>query len=185
MSFLNLWKDIKTKPSLKTVQAVIETPKGSRNKYEYNTDKRIFVLKRVSNSPFQYPTDYGMIPQTMGDDGSPLDIMVMMRQPTFPGCIIECRPIGVMKMTDGGERDDKILAIPLNYPGFKDVNDIPDVQPSFLEGIEHFFRGYKKLEGKTTEVLGWKNADKALEAIEHSIELYNDMLSLKSLFLLK
>jgi inorganic pyrophosphatase len=182
---LNLWKDIKTKPSLKTVHAVIETLKGSKNKYEYNVDKEVFVLERVLHSPFQYPTDYGMIPRTMGNDGNPLDIMVMMHQPTFPGCIIECRPIGVMKMTDEGERDDKILGVPVNDPRFTDINDIQDVPLAFLEEIEHFFREYKKLEGKITEILGWKNTGKALEAIDHSIELYNEMLSLKTLFQLK
>jgi len=88
-------------------------------------------------------------------------------------------------MTDEGERDDKILGVPVNDPRFTDINDIQDVPPAFLEEIEHFFREYKKLEGKTTEVMGWKNRDKALKAIEHSIEPYNEMLSLKSLFLLK
>lgn len=182
---MNLWKDIETKASLKAVYAVIKIPKGSRNKYRYDVDREIFVLERVLYSPFQYPADYGIIPQTMGDDGNPLDIMVMMHQPTFPGCIIECKPIGVMKMTDEGERDDKILGVPLTDPRFTDINDVQDVPPTFLKEIEHFFREYKKSGKKTTEVLGWKNAGKALKAIEYSIELYNEMLSLRSLFLLK
>jgi len=88
-------------------------------------------------------------------------------------------------MTDEGERDDKILGVPVNDPRFTDINDIQDVPLAFLEEIEHFFREYKKLEGKITEILGWKNTGKALEAIDHSIELYNEMLSLKTLFQLK
>jgi inorganic pyrophosphatase len=88
-----------------------------------------------------------------------------------------------MKMTNEGERDDKIMGVPVNNPGFTDINDIQDVPPTFLEEIEQFFREYKNLEGKTTQILGWKTRDKALKAIKHSIELYNEMLSLKTLFL--
>lgn len=183
---MNLWKDIKTGPLVpKVVYAVIEVPRGSRNKYEYDKEKEVFLLNRVLPSPFHYPADYGIIPQTMGDDGNPLDILVITDQPTFPGCVIECRPIGVMKIKDEGEKDDKIISIPINDPRFRNINNIQDIYPAYLKEIAHFFMEYKKLEGKTTEILRWKNAQKAFESIEHSKELYNEMTSIKSLFLIK
>lgn len=170
---MNLWKDLAPGPSVpEVVYAVIEIPKGSRNKYEYDKDMEAFTLDRVLYSPFIYPAEYGIIPQTLYDDGDPMDIMVLMEQPTFPGCVIETRPIGIMRMVDGDDHDDKILGVPLNDPRFKEVNDINDVPGHLLDEIAHFFKEYKYLEGKTTEVSGWENAGKALEAIEHSIELY-------------
>lgn len=171
---MNLWKDIPTGPSVpQVVYAVIEIPKGSRNKYEYDKDKEAFALDRVLYSPIHYPGEYGIIPKTLWDDGDPMDILVVMEQPTFPGCVIETRVIGVMKMIDGGESDDKILGVPVNDPKFKDVHDVSDMPKPFLDEISHFFTEYKRLEKKTTQVLGWENAEKAYEAVEHSMELYN------------
>ncbi|HHT18325.1 MAG: inorganic diphosphatase [Euryarchaeota archaeon] len=173
---MNLWKDIKTGPSApEVVYAVIEIPKGSRNKYEYDKDMESFALDRVLYSPFHYPAEYGIIPQTLYDDGDPTDIMVIMDQPTFPGCVIESRPIGMMRMIDGGDQDDKILAVPVEDPRYKDVKDIKDVPQSLLDEIAHFFTEYKTLEGKKTEVLGWENASKAKEAIMHSVKLYQEL----------
>ncbi|WP_321422123.1 inorganic diphosphatase [uncultured Methanobacterium sp.] len=173
---MNLWKDIPTGPSVpQVVYAVIEIPKGSRNKYEYDKDKEAFALDRVLYSPIHYPAEYGIIPKTLWDDGDPMDILVVMEQPTFPGCVIETRIIGVMKMIDGGESDDKILGVPVNDPKFKDVQDISDMPKPFLDEISHFFTEYKRLEKKTTEVLGWENAEKAFQALEHSMELYKKM----------
>ena len=170
---MNLWKDIPTGPLVpQVVYAVIEIPNGSRNKYEYDKDKEAFALDRVLYSPIHYPAEYGIIPKTLWDDGDPMDILVVMEQPTFPGCVIETRIIGVMKMIDGGESDDKILGVPVNDPKFKDVQDISDMPKPFLDEISHFFTEYKRLEKKTTEVLGWENAEKAFEAVEHSMELY-------------
>lgn len=172
---MNLWKDIPTGPSADVLYAVIEIPKGSRNKYEYDKDKEAFALDRVLYSPFHYPAEYGIIPQTLWDDGDPMDILVMMDQPTFPGCVIETRPIGIMRMIDGGDSDDKVLGVPVNDPRYTDVKDITDIPKQFLDEVEHFFTEYKRLEGKTTEVLGWDNAEKAFEAIKHSKELYEEM----------
>lgn len=183
---MNLWKDLKPGSSdLKTIYAVIEIPKGSRNKYKYDEDKGVFTLDRVLYSPFHYPVDYGIIPRTGMGDGNPQDIMVIMDQPTFPGCIIECRPIGMLIMMDGEDRDDKIIGVPVNDPKFKDVRDIQDIPSAFLDEIEYFFQEYKKLEGKTTEVLGWRNVKRAFETIEYSIKLYYTILSMKSLFYIK
>ncbi|MGA2675330.1 MAG: inorganic diphosphatase [Methanobacterium sp.] len=171
---MNLWKDIPTGPSVpEVIYAVIEIPKGSRNKYEYDKDKDAFALDRVLYSPFHYPAEYGIIPKTLWDDGDPMDILVIMDQPTFPGCIIETRPIGVIRMIDGKESDDKILGVPVNDPRFKDVYDISDIHKALLDEIAHFFTEYKKLEGKTTEVLGWENRKKAFEAVKHSMDFYS------------
>ncbi|WP_414469367.1 inorganic diphosphatase [Methanobacterium sp. ACI-7] len=172
---MNLWKDLAPGPSVpEVVYAVIEIPKGSRNKYEYDKDMEAFALDRVLYSPFHYPAEYGIIPQTLYDDGDPMDIIVLMDQATFPGCVIETRPIGIMRMVDGGDNDDKILGVPVNDPRFKEITDIDQIPKPLLDEIAHFFKEYKHLEGKTTEVLGWENASKALEAVEHSIELYNN-----------
>ena len=170
---MNLWKEIQTGPSVpEVIYAVIEIPKGSRNKYEYDKNLDAFSLDRVLYSPFHYPAEYGIIPQTLWDDGDPMDILVIMDESTFPGCIIETRPIGIMRMIDSGDSDDKILGVPVNDPRFKNVKDIQDVPKAFLDEITHFFQDYKKLEGKVTEVLGWENSMKAFEAIEHSMELF-------------
>jgi inorganic pyrophosphatase len=173
---MNLWKDIATGPAApEAVYAVIEIPRGSRNKYEYDKEKEAFILDRVLYSPVHYPAEYGIIPKTLWDDGDPMDILVLMDQPTFPGCIIETRPIGVMNMIDTGDKDDKILGVPVDDPRFKDVNDIEDLPEHLLDEIQHFFAEYKKLQGKKTEVLGWKGKEEALKAIERSIQLYKDM----------
>lgn len=183
---LNLWKDLKTGPLIpKMVHAVIEIPKGSRNKYEYDLEMETFLLDRVLSSTFQYPIEYGIIPQTLFDDGNPLHILVITDHPTFPGCIISCRPIGVIKMIDEGERDNKILGVPWEDPKYFKILDIQDVPKAFLQGIERFFIEYKKLEGKKIELLGWKNVEKAYESIEYSTKLYNEMNSFKSLFLIE
>jgi inorganic pyrophosphatase len=170
---MNLWKDLESGPSApEVIYAVIEIPKGSRNKYEYDKDMEAFALDRVLYSPFHYPAEYGIIPKTLYDDGDPMDIMVIMEQPTFPGCVIESRPIGMMRMIDGGDKDDKILAVPTQDPRFAEVKDIDDIPKHILLEISHFFEDYKKLEGKKTEVLGWEHADEAFKAITHSMKLY-------------
>jgi inorganic pyrophosphatase len=125
-----------------------------------------------------------MIPQTVGGDANPLDVLVIMDQPTFPGCIIECRPIAVLRMKDGNDRDDKILCVPTDNPRFKEVKDIGDVHPLFLDEITHFFQEYGKLEGKNTRIIDWENAKNALRTIERAKDLYRQMLTIKSLFLL-
>jgi inorganic pyrophosphatase len=173
---MNLWKDLESGPSApEVIYAVIEIPKGSRNKYEYDKDMEAFALDRVLYSPFHYPAEYGIIPRTIYDDGDPMDILVIMDQPTFPGCVIESRPIGMMKMIDDGDNDDKILAVPTQDPRFAEIKDINDIPKHLLLEIAHFFEDYKKLEGKETEVLGWVHTDEALKAIEHSIKLYKEL----------
>jgi inorganic pyrophosphatase len=156
-----------------SVNAVVEIPRGHRNKYEYNKDFGAIQLSRVLFSPMHYPGDYGFIPQTCADDGDALDILVMVTEPTFPGCVIETRPIGLFRMTDHGEEDVKILAVPSADPLFGQYGSIKDVPPHFLTEVGHFFATYKDLEGVTVTAQGWEDADAAHNAIlkgmlEHS-----------------
>ncbi|WP_335645272.1 MULTISPECIES: inorganic diphosphatase [Methanobacterium] len=158
-------------------------PKGSQNIYEYDKEKEFFAFRGVS-SFLPYPVNYGMIPQTMGGDDNPLDVLVIMDQPTFSGCVIECRPIAVMRMGDGKGRDDKILSVPLSNPQFKEMKDLKDIPQSFLDEITHFFQEFGKLGGKTAHVIDWENDNNALRTIERGKDLYKQMLTIKSLFLL-
>lgn len=168
------WRELPTGPDApETIYAVVEIPQGSRNKYEYDRDLGAHMLDRVLPSPQHYPQEYGYLPQALAEDGDPMDVIVLMKNPTFTGCIIEARPVGLMKMTDTGEKDDKILAVPLESPHYDDVEDIDDVPPHTKEELAEFFRTYKRLnENKEVEVHGWEDRDAALEAVEHSAELY-------------
>lgn len=147
------------------VNAVIEIPQGSVHKYEYDKELHVFRLDRTLHSPVHYPGDYGFIPSTLGRDGDPLDVLVLVDAASFPGCVIEVRPIGVLRMVDQGQHDEKILAVVHNDPVYRQVNDCPDVFPHLLREIEHFFSIYKNLEGKKTEIAGWAGADAAKKII--------------------
>jgi inorganic pyrophosphatase len=143
------------------VNAVIEIPQGSGHKYEYDKQLHVFRLDRTLHSPVHYPGDYGFIPSTHGFDGDPLDVLVLVDAPSFPGCVIEVRPIGLLRMVDQGQKDEKILAVVQNDPVFRQINDCSDVFPHLLREIEHFFSIYKDLEGKKTELAGWSGAEAA------------------------
>ena len=172
---MNLWTELNPGSNFpEVINAVIEIPKGSRNKYEYDKDMEAFALDRVLYSSVVYPADYGFIPQTIYDDGDPMDIMVLMEQPTFPGCIIASKPIGIMGMIDGGDKDYKILAVSVDDPRYKDINDISDIPSHLLDEIEEFFDTYKNLEGKKVEILSWENADVAKKEAIRSVELYKE-----------
>ena len=125
------------------VNAVIEIPLQAVQKYEYDKKLHVFRLDRTLHSPVHYPGDYGFIPGTLGLDGDPLDILVLVDSPSFPGCLIEVRPIGVLRMVDQGQRDSKILAVAHNDPVYANVKDYGDVYPHTLREIEHFFSIYK------------------------------------------
>jgi inorganic pyrophosphatase len=148
---------------------LVEIPGGSKNKYEFDKDLNAFSLDRVLFSSVQYPCDYGFVPNTLADDGDPLDGMVMMDQPTFPGCVIAARPIGMLEMIDGGDRDEKILCVPAKDPRYAGVKSLDDVSPHRLDEIAEFFRSYKNLEKKVTEILGWQNVDKVAALVEECL----------------
>ena len=169
---IHLWHNLASGPkSPEIVYAVIEVPKGSRNKYEYSKTAGVIKLDRVLHSALHYPGDYGFIPQTYYGDHDPLDIMVMMNEATFPGCVIEARPIGMLRLVDKGEHDDKILAVPATDPEFDDFHSLEDLPRHFPNVVEHFFKVYKQLENATVESLGWVGKDDAHKAIQHGIQL--------------
>jgi inorganic pyrophosphatase len=143
------------------VNAVIEIPLTSVNKYEYDKKLQVFRLDRTLHSPVHYPGDYGFIPSTLGDDGDPLDILVLVPAPSFPGCVIEVRPIGVLEMLDQGVGDEKILAVAQNDPRYRDVKNYSEIYPHVMKEIEHFFSIYKDLEKKQTQMIGWHDAQVA------------------------
>jgi inorganic pyrophosphatase len=156
------------------VTTVIEIPRGSSNKYEYDKKRHVFRLDRNLYSPVLYPADYGFIPQTLAEDGDPLDILVLGEQPTFPGCVYDAQPIGLFRMVDQGVADEKILAYATGNPRFHGTNEYTEVQPHILKEIEHFFSVYKFLEGKETKVLGWSNTATALEMIRVCHERFTE-----------
>jgi inorganic pyrophosphatase len=169
------WRDLPTGPQPPdVVHCVVEIPRGSRNKYEYDKESGVITLSRVLYSAMFYPGDYGLIPRTCSRDGDALDIMVIVSEPTFPGCVIQARPIGVFHMLDRGEQDDKILAVPATDPTFAGYQSLADVPPHFLRQVSHFFQTYKQLENIEVEPRGWEDADVARECILEAIRLYRD-----------
>jgi inorganic pyrophosphatase len=171
---INAWRDISPGPQApELVTAIIEIPRGSRNKYELDKETGMMKLDRVLYSAVHYPGDYGFIPRTLFEDGDPLDVLVRINEPTFPGCMVEVRPIGVLKMLDKGEPDDKILAMPANDPFHNEYYDIADIPQHYLAEIEHFFHIYKDLEGKRVHILGWEKSEVAMRVINESIERYS------------
>ena len=163
---------IPAQPEPGLINVLVEIPAGSKNKYEFDKDMQAFILDRVLFASVQYPYDYGFIPNTLADDGDPLDGMVMMDQPTFPGCVIAARPIGMLEMIDGGDRDEKILCVPAEDPRYAGVKTLADVAPHRLDEIAEFFRTYKNFEKKLTEILGWKDADQVAALVKQCIDAY-------------
>src|SRR3954447_2713251 len=154
------------------VETVIEIPYEGINKYEYDKQLNVFRLDRNLYSPVHYPGDYGFVPSTLSADGDPLDVLVLVDAPSFTGCVMTVRPIGVLKMIDQGSEDEKILAVGLNNPVFKNLNDYSELYPHLLLEIEHFFSIYKELEAKRTRIHGWEDADAARKIVTASQERY-------------
>lgn len=157
------------------VTTVVEIPKGSHNKYEYDEETGVFKLDRVLYSPMHYPLDYGFIPQTRSEDGDHLDMLIIGSDPVFTGCVVDVRPIGMMNMIDSGEPDAKIIGVQAKNPRLNAIKDISDVEthnPHLLKEIAHFFKVYKDLEGKSTEIKGWEGRDAAIAEIEKAQKAY-------------
>jgi inorganic pyrophosphatase len=146
--------------------AFIEIPKGSRNKYEYDEGIDRLILDRFLSSSMVYPTDYGYLIGHRGRDGDPLDAMICVSEPTFPGCVIAVKPIALFKMRDEKGEDDKIVCVPTHDPGWNSAESLDDITEQLQDEITHFFSFYKVLEGKDVEVDGWRSREEALEVIE-------------------
>jgi inorganic pyrophosphatase len=148
------------------IEVTIEIPSGSRNKYEYDHRRHRFVLDRVLYSSVHYPCDYGFIEGSLADDGDPLDVLVVISEPTFSGCVVRARPVGVLDMADDKGHDYKILAVANDDPRWDETNALEDLSPHRLREIENFFETYKALEGRETDVTGWLGVDDAWRIIE-------------------
>jgi inorganic pyrophosphatase len=155
-----------------TVDVFVEVPMGSRNKYEWDERRQTFVLDRMLFSAVRYPGDYGYIPDTLARDGDHLDAMVILGDPTFPGCLIEGRVVGMLDMRDDKGPDEKILTVPHTDPRWQHLQSLGDVPDHLLDEIAHFFAIYKNLERKEVEVHGWCDRAQALETVSESAERY-------------
>ena len=173
----NFWHDIETGSSIpEIINVIVEIPKGSQNKYEYDKKHNMMKLDRVLFSPFHYPGDYGIIPQTLSEDGDPLDALVLVTSPTYPGILIEARPIGLLRMKDDGEMDDKIICVSTNDPRYLHITDIGKIEDHYRSEIAHFFQVYKDLEGKKVEIIGWDSSQEAKSVILESVKNYKSTL---------
>ncbi len=168
---MNLLHDIA--PGTKEeMNVIIEIPKFSKNKYEVDKNTGLIALDRVMHTSQDYPFDYGFVPQTLFDDGDALDVLVLTTHPLAPGILVQARPVAVMEMTDSGDRDDKIIAVPVQDPRFDTITDISDINPHTLKEIEHFFATYKQLQEKTVTIGTWHGKDQAALAFEKSVSAY-------------
>jgi inorganic pyrophosphatase len=143
------------------IEAIVEVPRGSRNKYEFDPATSSIRLDRVLFSSVHYPGDYGFIPGTRSADGDPLDVLILVEEPTFPGCRVRVRPIGVLVMQDEKGADEKLLGVPVGDPRFAEVRDLRDLPHHWLTEVENFFETYKVLEGKAASTGGWRGAREA------------------------
>jgi inorganic pyrophosphatase len=151
------------------VNVIIEIPKGRRNKFEMDKQTGLIKLDRYLFSSSHYPGDYGFIPQTLAEDGDPLDALVMVNEPTFSGCLIKTRVIGLFRMTDHGTNDYKLLGVPDTDPLFAEYQDLRDCPKHVLREVEHFFTTYKQLEGVNVQAEGWGTRRDAVEELQHAI----------------
>ena len=157
-----------------TFDVLIEIPKGSRNKYEYDFKLNKIRFDRMLFSSMMYPGDYGFVPETLALDSDPLDVLVLGTEPTFPMCVMEVRPIGVFHMTDEKGPDEKLICVPVSDPIWNKRHDISDINPHRLKEIEHFFEVYKDLEEKKVDVGGWGNAEEAARIFHECVSRYKD-----------
>ena len=153
---------------------LIEIPKGSRNKYEYDFELKKIRFDRMLFSSMMYPADYGFIPETLALDGDPLDVLVLGGEPTFPMCVVEVRPIGVFHMADEKGPDEKVICVPVSDPIWNLLEDLSDINPHLLKEIGHFFQVYKDLEKKKVDVGGWGDAAEAYDILNKCIARYDD-----------
>lgn len=157
------------------INIIVEVPMGSRNKYEYDPEIGAIKLDRFLFSSMVYPVDYGFVPESWGLDGDPLDAMVCVSEPTFPGCVIPATPVGLFRMLDEGAEDDKILCVPAGDPNWNYIETIDAIPAQLRQEIEHFFSVYKQPEGKHVEVDGWHPLEVAMEVLNEARERWRDL----------
>ncbi|MEJ7605106.1 MAG: inorganic diphosphatase [Bryobacteraceae bacterium] len=157
------------------VRMIVEIPKNSTNKFEYDGMLGVFRLDRALYSPMHYPGDYGFIPGTLAEDNDPLDVLTLVQEPSFTGCLIEVRPLGILNMVDAEEGDQKVLAVPTRNPRYDQIHTMDQIFPHVRREIEHFFTIYKELEGRLTRMEGWGGPREARRAIMVSRQKYLDL----------
>lgn len=153
---------------------LIEIPKGSRNKYEYDFKLKKIRYDRMIFSSMMYPADYGFVPETLALDGDPLDVLVLVTEPTFPGCVMEVKPIGVFHMTDEKGPDEKVICVPVSDPIWNKVGNLDELNPHLIKEIEHFFKVYKDLEKKKVDVGGWGDVAEAKDIVVNCIKRFQE-----------
>lgn len=170
---MNLLHDIE--PGTKgEMNVIVEINKGSHNKYEIDKKTGLIALDRVAHTAQSFPFDYGFVPQTLWDDGDALDVVLLTTYPLLPGILVRVRPVALTKMIDGGDADDKVIAVPVDDPRWKEVQDLADVNPHTLKEIEHFFTTYKILQNKKVVINGFEGRAEAEAAFERARKLYDD-----------
>ena len=172
---MNIWHDISSKRISKDkFVAYIEIQAGCKNKYELDKETSLIRLDRILYTSTHYPANYGFIPRTYCDDNDPLDVLVVSSEPIIPMTLVDCRPIGVIKMEDQGSNDEKIVAVCLSDPFYSDVKSINDLPSHIMDEFKHFFLVYKTLENKETSITTIEDREEAENIIEESIEKYKD-----------
>lgn len=170
---MDLWHEVQPGDA-STMHVVVEIPRGSKNKYEIDKETGLIALDRPAHTGQDFPFDYGFVPQTLWDDDDPIDVIILTTFPLHPGVLVRVRPVGIMNMIDGGEADDKVIAVPIDDPRWKPVQDIEDVNEHTLKEIRHFYSTYKKIQEKKVEVHGFKGVDAAKEAFKRGRTLYKE-----------
>lgn len=174
---MNLWHDIPLGDDAPDeINVIIEIPKGSSNKYEVDKATGLIKLDRANYSSAAFPYDYGFAPQTLWEDGDPLDVIVLTTYPLFPGILVAVRPVAVIEMIDNGESDYKVIAVPVEDKRWEEVKDLGDINKHSIKEFQHFMETYKALKGKPSpvEITGIKGRTEALEAVKKSVELYKE-----------
>jgi len=168
---MNLLHDVEA-GNEESMNVIIEIPKFSKNKYEIDKETGLIALDRVMHSAQDYPFDYGFVPQTLFDDGDALDVIILTTYPLAPGILVRARPIALMEMIDGGDRDDKVIAVPVDDPRFSELQDLENLNKHFIKETTHFFETYKKVQNKEVEVGNWLGKKEAVAAFKKSREMY-------------
>jgi inorganic pyrophosphatase len=170
---MNLWHEIDP-GSKDAMNVIVEINKGSNNKYEIDKKTGLIALDRAMHTAQAYPFDYGFVPQSLWHDNDPLDVVLLTTFPLFPGILVRARPVAVIRMVDGGEADEKVIAVPVDDPRFDSIKDMDDVNAHTLKEITHFFTTYKKLQNKEVEINGIEGRESAEQVFEEGLKLYSD-----------
>lgn len=170
---MNYWHDLDP-GTPDEITAIVEIPKGSKNKYEIDKETGLIALDRAMYTAQDYPFDYGYVPQTLWDDDDAVDVIILTSNPLDSGILVRVRPVGIMNMIDDGEADDKIIAVPTTDPRFDEILELDDVNSHTIKEMEHFYSTYKNLQDKEVEVTGFKGKEAAVAAFERGKKLYNE-----------